>query len=478
MNNKFKHIVIGSGAGGSVVSLELSKKGENVALVEEGKKFDNSFFKNNNIATRSKNLWRNNGLTPIFGSPLIAYVEGVALGGTTVSNGGALERASSAILDNFFTQYNISGYSNDELKKIYEEIETKLFVKKYLEPKNNIDSTNIINVLNKQNISYKFSSLAHNDCKNSNQCISGCPTGAKMTNLSLTYIPEALNNGLSLFTGSKVVKIFRRNGLYALKIIKNKKILNLYCEKLYISAGPIQSPFIILKNGLHKSAGKKINFHLNYKIGVFFSEKTNAKNGTIHIIDVDHYKGEGFSIVPANFQNAYFFSSFPNFSNKEVNYIEKEIDHYAMYTVQIQINGYARIVSSKTPDPIVHYKLMNNDIHKIKRSLKIFAKLLFDSGAKKLYFSYDGDYVIENLKDLENFISGFDYKKMSYVCAHVMGSCKMSNNSDGIVDDSGNLKNNHNIIVADNSILPESIGDSPQLTTMAFVHQIMNKQLN
>jgi choline dehydrogenase-like flavoprotein len=26
MNNKFKHIVIGSGAGGSVVSLELSKK--------------------------------------------------------------------------------------------------------------------------------------------------------------------------------------------------------------------------------------------------------------------------------------------------------------------------------------------------------------------------------------------------------------------------------------------------------------------
>ena len=67
---------------------------------------------------------------------------------------------------------------------------------------------------------------------------------------------------------------------------------------------------------------------------------------------------------------------------------------------------------------------------------------------------------------------------MSYVCAHAMGSCKMSNNSDGIVDDNGNLKNNHNIIVADNSILPGSIGDSPQLTTMAFVHQIMNKQLN
>ena len=157
---------------------------------------------------------------------------------------------------------------------------------------------------------------------------------------------------------------------------------------------------------------------------------------------------------------------------------EKEIDHCAIYAVQVKISGYARIVSHKTPDPIVRYKLTNNDIHKIKKSLKIFSKLLFDCGAKTIYFSYNGDHTIENLKDLENFISGFDYKKMSYVCAHAMGSCKMSNNSDGIVDDNGYLKNNHNIIVADNSILPGSIGESPQLTTMAFAHQIMKKQLN
>ena len=73
-----------------------------------------------------------------------------------------------------------------------------------------------------------------------------------MTNLSLTYIPEALNNGLSLFTGSKVVKIFRRNGLYTLKIIKNKKILNLYCEKLYISAGPIHQYALIKEYSLRE----------------------------------------------------------------------------------------------------------------------------------------------------------------------------------------------------------------------------------
>ena len=102
MNNKFKHIVIGSGAGGSVASLELSKKEESVALVEEGKEYNKSFFQKNSIAERTKSLWRNGGITPILGKPTIAYVEGVALGGTTVSNGGVLERPSSNLLDDFF----------------------------------------------------------------------------------------------------------------------------------------------------------------------------------------------------------------------------------------------------------------------------------------------------------------------------------------------------------------------------------------
>ena len=108
-----------------------------------------------------------------------------------------------------------------------------------------------------------------------NQCISGCPSGAKMTNLALTYIPEALNNGLSLFTGSKAVKIFRRNGLYTLKIIKNKKILNLYCEKLYISAGPIHQYALIKEYFNDAIFSKVIWMHFE---GSDLSDVNNIKN--------------------------------------------------------------------------------------------------------------------------------------------------------------------------------------------------------
>ena len=474
----FKYIVIGSGAGGSVASLELSKKGDDVALVEEGKEFDKSFFKKNSIAERTKNLWRNGGITPIFGQPPIPYVEGVALGGTTVSNGGLLQRPSSDLLNKFVKKYNISGYLYNELIEIFKQIESKLFVKEIIENNDNLDSLILIDSLKKNKISYRRTSLAHNNCINSNQCISGCPTGAKMTNLSLTYIPEAINNGLSLFTESKVIRLSKSNGLIKLSIKRKNNLFNLYCEKLCISAGPIQTPFLILKNGLNKFAGKKINFHLNYKVGALFKKKINAKNGTIFSLDIDHYKKEGFSFNPANFQEPYFYSSFSNLTNHEINLIEKEIDYLALYVAQIKIKGYAKIISSLFPEPIVHYTLEKDDIKKITRSIEVFCKILLDSGAQKVFLPYNGKYIIKSLNELKNFILDFNYKKMNFNCAHMMSSCKMSNNSDGIVNDKGFLKNHPNIMVADNSILPESIGESPQLTTMAFVHQLLKKQLN
>ena len=158
--------------------------------------------------------------------------------------------------------------------------------------------------------------------------------------------------------------------------------------------------------------------------------------------------------------------------------IEKEIDYLALYVAQIKIKGYAKIISSLFPEPIVHYTLEKDDVKKITRSIEVFCKILLDSGAQKIFLPYNGKYIIKSLNELKNFISDFNYKKMNFNCAHMMSSCKMSNNSDGIVNDKGFLKNHPNIMVADNSILPESIGESPQLTTMAFVHQLLKKQLN
>ena len=45
MSNFFKHIIIGSGAAGSMIATELIKKDSSVAIIEEGRSFNSDYFK-------------------------------------------------------------------------------------------------------------------------------------------------------------------------------------------------------------------------------------------------------------------------------------------------------------------------------------------------------------------------------------------------------------------------------------------------
>ena len=45
MTNFFEHIIIGSGAAGSIAAYELIKEHSSVAIIEEGQEFNSSYFK-------------------------------------------------------------------------------------------------------------------------------------------------------------------------------------------------------------------------------------------------------------------------------------------------------------------------------------------------------------------------------------------------------------------------------------------------
>ena len=97
-NNIAEFTIIGSGAGGSTASLSLLEQGHSTEIIEEGYSFDSSRFDISAFYSLS-NFWRHNGVTPIFGQPFLSYGEGMALGGSTVINGGVIARVKDNILD-------------------------------------------------------------------------------------------------------------------------------------------------------------------------------------------------------------------------------------------------------------------------------------------------------------------------------------------------------------------------------------------
>ncbi len=475
MSNFFKHIIIGSGAAGSMIATELIKKESSVAIIEEGRSFDSNYFKAKRIATRNKNLWRNGGITAFFGKSIIPYAEGVAVGGTTVSNGGVIERPSKEWIENLKIKFKIDGFEYENLQNIFTEVEQKLNVRDhYKENENqNLDSKIWSNYLNKMKISYRKSNLAHTNCKRSNQCISGCPNDAKQTNVLLNYLPEAKKGGTKIFHKNKVIKIKKVGKIWDIHTLNENKKLVFKCEFLYMAAGAIQTPLLLKKNGLSKTAGQRLSFHLNYQIISKFKDVLNSRNGTIFTTDINHFKNLGISFNPANFQKSYMFSKFSNLNNDQVNLIEKNISNYGMYISQLKVDGFATIKANLFGQPIITYELLNSDLERIKQSIRIICDILIGSGAEEIVLPYDNFKILRSKKEINNLVNNFNLSKMNFVCAHMMSSCAMGNTGNEVVDGTGSLLGEKKIMVVDASVIPQCTGESPQLTIMSIAKRMI-----
>ena len=94
-----EYLIIGSGAGGATAALDLCNAGKDVVILEEGDKY--SDYKFANPSERIFELYRNSGITPILGSPDIAFAEGCLWGGTTEINGGVFWRTPPSVLQDW-----------------------------------------------------------------------------------------------------------------------------------------------------------------------------------------------------------------------------------------------------------------------------------------------------------------------------------------------------------------------------------------
>ena len=101
-----KAVIIGSGAGGATCAHHLSEAGIDNIVVEEGDFYNTSNY-TNKISDMLGRVYRDAGLTPIFGNPNIIFGDGCCVGGSTVINGGLCWRTPSVLLDKWSTTYGL-----------------------------------------------------------------------------------------------------------------------------------------------------------------------------------------------------------------------------------------------------------------------------------------------------------------------------------------------------------------------------------
>ena len=477
-----EYLVIGTGAGGSVAAMELAEAGKDVIVIEEGLHFETSNF-TKNIADMTQKTWRKSGITPFWGTPPIGFPEGKCVGGGTVINGGLLWRTPQRMLDIWEKEYGISGYAIGDLKPHFEKIEQILKVGYHKKDDQNIDSDVLINGCN--NLGWRYVPVPRaggSDCSNINLCPSGCPTGAKQST-ALTYIPRAITAGARIFTGSRAIQIRKRGKLVEtvrveVKSEEKSKVINIRSDFIFLSGGAIQTPFLLQKSKISAKAGKKLEFHFNLKFVAEFDKKIWAQNGTIFTVQIQEFMDDGLLIMASNYRHHYLAMTLAHFGNKVINEVMERYDNCGLYVAQIHTKSKAKVISTFKSDPFVKYDFDPEDMPAIKDAIRKTVKLFFQSGAKKVYLPIvDSIPITDPGKSLNQVIDDLKPKNVEIVSVHAMASCPMGIDENSVTDLSGKIYGYKNIYITDASILPSSIGESPQGTIMALSHEILSRHI-
>ena len=217
-------------------------------------------------------------------------------------------------------------------------------------------------------------------------------------------------------------------------------------------------------NALKKSFGNnflksELEVHLNLRIGVKFKEKMQDREELMFTRQIQEYLESGVLIMPTSFNKNNFFSSLAKLDNNQINMIEKEIDKYSSFIIQlsslnkVQLNNFF----GKT---ILNYNLHNEDINKLKNYFKIFCGFLFDTGAEEIYLPFKKKFYVNKNDNLDAIIENCLTKEnIEMVSVHGMSSARMGikNSNKSKFNLNGRSFDFENLYCVDSSILTSTM---------------------
>jgi cholesterol oxidase len=272
-------VVVGSGYGGSIAASRMARAGQRVCLLERGRELQPGDFPN--TAAEAVEQFQASGPDGHVGSPLGLYdlrvhkgmsvFVGCGLGGTSLVNANvalraeprvfedprwpAALRADHSSLDDFYGRalemLEPAAYPEDHppLAKLAAlEASSQHMGGKFYRPPINVTFTDRINRVG----------VRQPACTLCGDCVSGCNPGSKNT-LLMNYLPDAVDHGAEIYTGTSVRWLERNNGRWIVHYMLpdsgrgafDAPDMFVSADVVVLSAGTLGSTEILLRSRQH-----------------------------------------------------------------------------------------------------------------------------------------------------------------------------------------------------------------------------------
>jgi choline dehydrogenase-like flavoprotein len=459
----YKHIVIGSGPGGAITACTLAEAGKDVLMIEEGRYMDLDEIEPFSL-DEMKYKYRNNGLTLTFGKPKINYVEGKCVGGGSEVNSGLYHRTPLSVLERWKKEYELQNAGEAELAPYFEQCEKDVSVS-YNPGKLPKASLKLAEGADKLKWSnqevprwFKYEQGVDAD---------GNAPGVKMS-MTQTYIPRYLSAGGLLLTETRCLKFSKAGKHIRLECMNGGEAFFLTCETIFVCAGAVHTPNILLKSGIQTNVGKSFLLHPTIKVTALFDEEINHEKMGVPVHQVKEFAPDfsfGCSISSPSYL-ALAMTDHPDHAGRVGRDWKKMGIYYAM------TNGEGKGSVNAVPfykDPLVKYAITQKEKQNLATGLRKLCELLLAANAKLLFPSILQSEAIASADGLSALPQIIDHHLTYLMTIHLFSSCPTGENRKlCAVDSYGKVHGSDNIYINDASLLPTALGVNPQGTVMAI----------
>ena len=462
---KYNAIIIGSGAGGSVMAYRLASAGLSVAVVEKGRRHNPVGFRHSELQM-FPTLYKNGGLQTTKDNA-VTIAQGATVGGSTVINNAIWLEPD---LDKILPEWEKRGahIPRAKLEENYKTLRTALHVQKITDKLANAGTNIFLRGCKAMDIEAEYLDNNRDDCLGCGWCNYGCRYDRK-TSMLVTFIPWAEQKGV-VFLDECLDATIVTKGKRATGVSFNRygKAEFLEADRVVVSAGAIGSSAVLLQSGIHLDGRVGKGFH--FLGGVFVTAETNeALDGYdgIGLCAVakasDDYVIESYFAPPLVFSisvGGFFLTHFNRMSN---------YTRYADAGVMVATDPTGVITLDKKKNPVIDIQLSDKDMAKLKEGIKTLSRIYFRGGALKVLPSSFNIIEFSNENDLrlvdELIKTPAD---LTIGSAHPQGGNAMCEDKNtGVVGLDFKVHGYENIFVADTSIFPTNIKANCQATAMA-----------
>jgi choline dehydrogenase-like flavoprotein len=487
-------VVIGSGAGGSVVAGELAKAGKSVVVLEKGGyNYEGSFTWHEEQAMPELFLKRGTLATQDLG--VIMLAGGTLGGGTTVNWMTSLRTPEEILLEWEQCSGLRECFTGSRLQDSFTAVEQRL----------RINTDNSQHNYQNQRLFDGASALGYHagvvprnavGCEQRcGFCTMGCRYGCSQSTLK-TYLRDAYDYGARILVRCNARKVLleqgRAVGVQAtVTDEKGGKIFNVVVRArvVVVAAGALVSPLILLNSGIENPhIGRHLHLHPTaISVGVY-PEKVNAWQGVLQSAYSDQFKhlrkNYGYTLEVAPTHPGLFGLATPWYSARTYRDEMTSVAHLASFIVLTRDRGEGRVSADSAGEPMVKYAVSAWDREHILHGLRQGTRIHLAAGAERvislqnkptdLRRSRQEPVSAEQLRAFDRLIEqrGLGPNRIVLFSAHQMGTCRMgADPRSSVTDEHQQVHGIKGLFVCDGSVFPTACGVNPMLSIMALAHQ-------